>query len=51
MNNIEIQTDNRRIEELERAVWFARLAFGNTDEGVHPELAPSAPNPGFMVMP
>ncbi|MBT8439973.1 MAG: hypothetical protein KJO91_09615 [Gammaproteobacteria bacterium] len=40
------------IEDIERAAWYARLAFGTYQEKVaKPAKTPEKPEPTFFVMP
>jgi len=42
----------QNIEDIERAAWYARLAFGIYQEKVvKPAAAPEKPEPAFYVMP
>ena len=41
-----------KIEDIERAAWYARLAFGIYQETKSKQLAePEKPEPAFFVMP
>lgn len=52
MNNAMIKTTTQNIEDIERAAWYARLAFGIYQEKpTNPPAAPEKSDSAFYVLP
>jgi hypothetical protein len=51
MKNVKTTKNSSRINDIERAAWYARLAFGIYSESGQPPAAPAKRAPVFNVIP